>query len=365
MKIAFIANIRMPTERAHGAQITAMCEAFSEVGEEITLVVPRRINPTKGDPFDYYNLKRNFSIVYMPVIDLTILGRFGFLFESLSFSLSTFIYTRFTKFDLYYSRDEFPLFLLKKSKSVYESHTGSFNKIAKYVALRVKTLVTISEGLREFYIKSGIPKEKIFVAADGVNLDDFKEVVTKEAVRKKLQIPLDKKIIMYIGGLGQWKGVDTLLGAAKRFKEDQQLVIIGGSEAEVEKLSKENPNVMFLGFLPYRDIHTNQQAADVLVLPNTAKDIISVSYTSPLKLFTYMASDRPMVVSDLPSIREIVDEETSYFFEPDNPKSLSASVTAVFENQNEAKQKANKARELVEEYTWIKRAKHIRDEIIT
>ena len=63
MKIYYIANARMPTEKAHGIQIIYMCKAFADAGMDVELVIPRRLNPIKDDPFDYYGVKRNFRII--------------------------------------------------------------------------------------------------------------------------------------------------------------------------------------------------------------------------------------------------------------------------------------------------------------
>ena len=62
MKILYIANARMPTEKAHGIQIMKTCEAFAELGHEVELILPWRFNPIKEDIFEYYNVKKNFKI---------------------------------------------------------------------------------------------------------------------------------------------------------------------------------------------------------------------------------------------------------------------------------------------------------------
>ncbi|MCH7883412.1 hypothetical protein IIA95_03290, partial [Patescibacteria group bacterium] len=78
MKLIYIANARIPTEKAHGIQIMKTCEAFADNGAEIELVVPWRFNPIKNDPFEYYDVKRVFKIVKIPSLDLTAFGKIGF-----------------------------------------------------------------------------------------------------------------------------------------------------------------------------------------------------------------------------------------------------------------------------------------------
>ena len=56
MKILYMANARIPTEKAHGYQICKMCEEFSSAGVEVELWAPTRENSIKKNAFDFYNL---------------------------------------------------------------------------------------------------------------------------------------------------------------------------------------------------------------------------------------------------------------------------------------------------------------------
>jgi glycosyltransferase involved in cell wall biosynthesis len=66
-----------------------------------------------------------------------------------------------------------------------------------------------------------------------------------------------------------------------------------------------------------------------------------------------------MVVSDLPSIREVVDERSAFLVTPDDPQRLAAGIEATMEGREEALSRANVARELVRNYTWQTRARKI------
>src|ERR1700683_1585425 len=116
---------------------------------------------------------------------------------------------------------------------------------------------------------------------------------------------------------------------------------------------------MFLVFRPYRELADNQAAADVLVLPNSGKYSISVRDTSPLKLFTYMASGKPIVASDLPSIREVLTDETATFFKADDPEDLARAINHVCGSNADANVRALNARREVQRYTWDARARVI------
>ncbi len=108
MKLYYLANARIPTEKAHGIQIMKMCEAFAYKGIKVELVLPKRKNLAfkKINPYNYYGVKKNFKIKKLPCWDLVNkFSPFGLWLEIFSFSLVSFFYLFFKKSDLIYSRD--------------------------------------------------------------------------------------------------------------------------------------------------------------------------------------------------------------------------------------------------------------------
>ena len=361
MKITYLANIRLPTEKAHGLQIMKTCEAFVQEGASVTLVVPRRRNWLTDDPFTYYGIATRFPIVYLPTLDWVRFGRVGFIVQTLSYSVSAFWYCFTNTSDVVFSRDELPLWVASfiAKKTVWESHTGAWNFVARSIARRCTKLVAISGGIKNLYAKRGIDTSKIIVAPDGVELAAFANTEPTVAARQRLGLPQDKKVAMYIGRLDGWKGAATLLEASNLLPSNILVAIIGGEEAQVAAMRHKYPKAHFLGYHPYAEVANNQAAANVLVLPNTAKDTISAELTSPLKLFTYMASGKPIVASDLPSIREVLSNDACYFAKPDDAHSFAVQIQAACTNSEEVALKASAALGLVQEYSWQKRAQKI------
>jgi len=93
------------------------------------------------------------------------------------------------------------------------------------------------------------------------------------------------------------------------------------------------------------------------VLPNSAEDKMSL-YTSPIKLFEYMASHRPIVASNLSSITEILSNKNSFLFNPDNAKDLAENIQKAV--SSDCSKVVEQARKDVKFYTWEKRAKNIK-----
>lgn len=123
----------------------------------------------------------------------------------------------------------------------------------------------------------------------------------------------------------------------------------------------ERSNFKMFGHKEHKEIPPFLKTADVLVLPNSAKKEVSVVSTSPMKLFEYMASGRPIVASDLPSIREILDESSAVLSVPDDSESLAKSIRLVLEDEELGEALAKKALERVKEYSWDSRARSILD----
>lgn len=359
MKIAYVANIRLPTEKAHGVQIMKTCESLVLSGADVQLVVTDRPTAIAEDPFAYYRVATRFPITYIRVPNALRFGKLGFWLDTRMFARGCRRVLRDRAYDVVYGRDEAVLAQLSGTPArVWETHTGADNRAVRSLIRDGVRIVAISQGLRDFYIKLGAPAENIIVARDAVDLEPFAHPESRESARARLGLPQDKRIVMYIGRLDGWKGSETLLEASTLLPSDVLLVVIGGEEEQIAPLRSRYPHVHFAGFRPYREIADNQAAADVLVIPNTGRDRVSARFTSPLKLFTYMASGKPIVASDLPSIREVVDETSAYFVAPDDPAALARGIETALHDPSAA-QKAAQAREKVTEYTWAARAKRI------
>lgn len=359
--------MRLPTEKAHGIQIMKTCESLAKKGATLLLVVPKRRTAIIEPTFTYYAVDPVFSIKKISVVDTVSLGKLGFFVENISFLFSIFLhYTQFRN-SVLYSRDEMvlaPLAFFRRELVVWESHSGTWNIFSKYLARRADRIIVISHGLKQFYLGKGIEKERIIVAPDGVDVTAFLNPPTKEESRKRLGLSDTDTLALYVGRVDGWKGVGVLLKAARLLPSSIRVVIIGGEPHQVDRLKKENPSVIFLGYRPYTEISANLAAADMLVLPNVGTSTIASSYTSPLKLFAYMASGRPIVLSDLPSLKEILSEDSAEFFEAGNPTALAEAIERVAAGGNSVELKAATAKQLVEKYSWDKRAQTIYEAII-
>lgn len=365
MKLAYIANIRMPTEKAHGIQIMKMCEAFANRGVAVDLLVPRRRNDLLADPFEFYKVKKNFHIIWIPNIDLVNIHKIGFFISTVSFLLLVKIYLFYNKYDIIYSRELFTGIFF--ANFIFEIHAmpKRVGRIFRHVLRRVRLVIAITRGLERDISALGINKKKIMVLPDSVDLGEFDIAVSQQEARQKLDLPADKKIILYTGSFlfYSWKGADLLLEAANKLEEEYLVILIGAHPHELAKIKERYPKTraMILPFLRRENIPFYLKAADILVIPNKAGDPISEKYTSPLKLFEYMACRRPIVASDLPSLREIVSEEEVLFFKAGDSVGLAEAIQKIANDRSGAELLATRAFKKVQNYTWDQRVVKIID----
>lgn len=375
MKLLYIANSRIPTEKAHGIQIMKMCEAFSGLEVEgskleVELVAPKRLNWIKSDPFEYYGMAKTFKITKLPCLDLIFhkpIGHAGLWVESFTFFCSVLVYLFFKKTDIIYTRDKSlaPLSFLKNN-IIFEAHTfpRKYFLYAPFIK-RFKGIAAITKKLKDSFAERGIDPLKILIVPDGVDLNEFKIQISKIKIREQLGLPQDKKIVLYAGHLYEWKGANTLLEAARNLQfpiSNLQFIFIGGTKEDIEsfKVKAEGlKNVLIVGHRPHSEIPYWLKAADVLVLPNSGKEEISKHWTSPLKMFEYMASGNPIVASDLPSIREILNEQNAVLVESDDPQKIADGINLILQNPQLSDRISTKASLDVQEYSWAKRAKII------
>lgn len=363
---------RFPSEKAASLFAAKSCESFANIGTKVTLLVPRRTGREKVDPYAYYRMQKNFKIVYLPVLDFLSLSfpqRLAFQIGFTTFSIFCFFYLFFKakKNDVIYSNESLPIFLSSFyfPNTLYEVHDFPERKFAFYKALfhRVRyILVTNTWKIKKIEELFGVSQDKILCERNAVDIKEFDIALTKEEARKKLGLPIDGDIVVYTGHLYEWKGVDVLAETAKMLPPDTLVIFVGGTESDVQRFSKKYGDVKNISIQGHRDhseIPLWQKAADVLVLPNTAKENISKYYTSPMKLFEYMASKRPIVASNIPSVAEILNDSNAVLVQPDDPQDLAQGIEMILKDASRGVSFADRAYQEVLQHTWAQRAGRI------
>ena len=352
--LAYVTAARMPTEKAHGVSIAHMCKAFVERGILTELVVPTRHNPLSQDIFSFYQVPHSFSVRSVPCPDFVGRGYthpFFFFFQRILFIRA--LKRAGIGVVTIYTREPEVVFAFAKTHTVvYEAHrwpTGLKGILLGFFVRRARLIVCNSRGTEVAARTQGCVRT--MVAPNGFDPELF---ATKTPSREELGLP-EGMVAMYVGSDASWKGVGVLRAAAE-LVQDVQVVIVGGK-------GESKARCLEFGGVPPALVPGYLKNADILVLPNTAENEESQRFTSPIKLFEYLAAGKAIVASDLPSIREIISEGQVVFARPGDATDLARAITELACDPIRRRTLGHAAQTLSAKYTWQTRAEKIIEEL--
>ena len=370
MRIAYVANVRLPTEKAHGLQIMEMCRAFALSGHEVRLIVPKRRNPLKASPWEFYGIAPRFEIVEARMLDFIaldrLLGRLALWLNLLQFRFSAVRAVRAFQPDLVYARDPWFSGLAPEARYVYEAHDfpSRVGLLHRVLWKRAARIVTVTDGLRRAFVEAGVPAEKIVVAHDGVDAAKFSIAKSKSEARRELGLPEEGFIAVYTGHLYPYKGADDLLEACAQLHEASRVVFVGGRPDDLARLKARAAelgikNAIFAGQVPHARVPLYLRAADAAVLPTRAADRHASEFLSPLKLFEYLAAGKAIVATGLPSVREVLDERSAVFVPPSDPEALAKALDDLADVPARVAGLEGESLRLATEHSWTRRAERV------
>jgi len=387
VRILYLADIRFPLERANGIQSMETCHALARRGHEVHMIVrPDTTRPAR-DPYVFYGLPRidRLTIERAPVVGPSVARRMGYLAFALGRSIGA------GRVDVVLTRDLSVAAALLRAPGalrppiVYESH-GYAPDVASALPALVSTAtapgarklrrlaeregavwrgadgyVTITRGLANDLETRFGARAHLAIVPDGVRLQPGTSGPAREIARSS-----DRPLVVYAGHLYAWKGVDVLLEALAEVPEADGLIVGGHAKepdlARVRALADKlgiGSRVRFTGLVDPPDVRALLSQASVLVLPNPAS-AISTRFTSPLKLFEYMAARRPIVATDLPAMREVLTPDVNAILvAPGSAPALSAGIRRVLSDPELVVRLSEAAATAVLDYTWDRRAERL------
>lgn len=367
MKLYYVVNARMPSLKAYGIQIAKMCEAFIEAGVELELIIPKT-RQAHISLRDFYHLRVDVPTTVLASPDWYDKGRFGYALSSAVFMLSAcwHISRRRGEAMLYtIDMDSYsytPLALLGIPIAV-EMHSPKHPSLLnRFFFKKVRNIMTtnplIKEKLAEVF---SLKAQRFIVEPNGVDERAFM-VPAKEEARKKLTLPADGEIALYVGRFYDWKGMAVLQKAARSLADENILVyLVGGTKEEFETATQgPSAPLHFAGSVPHKDISLWCAAADTLLILGTKANEFSYRYTAPMKLFEYLATGRPVVSADTPALRSLATEQEVTFYAPDDAGDLGKKISISISDVEISRGKSIAGIEKAREHTWIKRAERIR-----
>ena len=379
MNIIVTTGGNIPSKFAHSFNVMKMAQGFYKLGNNVKLVVPLSlpllITKIKiKDVHSFYGIDTGIKIKYIPVFSLKALKQSN---DFVDFDCSAAKYCKRHNVDLAYCRSyRIPYYCVKMGvPTIIETHTTNYEHSDLQKIYEVsnepnfKVLVTISEAIKKEHIRRGIPEEKVLVLEDGIDLDRFRISDDRHFWRKKLGLPINMNMVVYCGHLYEEKGIEHILLTAKVLsKENILFVLVGGFSKDINKwkeyCKKELiSNVFFVGFVNNYEVPKYLKAADALIMPYNTKvnfEVMDVNTTSPMKLFEYMASNRPIISTNIPAISKVIEHNKSGMLaEPNNINKLSEYVLELIKNKEKSERVSMNALNEVKKYTWNERCKKI------
>lgn len=209
-----------------------------------------------------------------------------------------------------------------------------------------------------------VDRKKCVAVSAGVNLDLFRnDRATGATVRKRLGMIDSEKVIGYVGTFQDWHGVDTLLLAMKQIQDPGKpikAILVGPNFEEYVEIAKRLgvlENCRFIGPVSYEEVPGYINACDVMVAPyNPSANPLRRAYGigSPLKLFEYMACEKPLISTRVDPIQRIPSiNEAGVLVEPGDPDELAERIAGLTEDGVERERMGSYGRRLAEAgFSW-------------
>jgi len=344
-----------------------MCNALCRFGFDVTLLAGNTPRSKDVDVFEYYGLENTFTIITRK----TGYHRGSTFFLSIRYYPILKRLARSNEDTLFYGRDVISLYILARSgrQVIYEVHDIFRNGPRKWAeeqlvkSQSLRKIVSISNELRKAYIeKYGglLAGKKMIVAPDAADeQSNFSDVVSLDG-------GADFNAC-YIGGFHRGRGIEFILDVAERMP-GVGFHFFGGTNKQIRRLKQKSPpNAHFYGYITPAQTYMARNAADVLLMPYQKEVMVSQNasetsqWMSPVKLFEYMSSRKPIVSSNHKVLREVLEHgRNSVLCESNNAGQWIQAIKSIQEDKKLRKDISETAyMDFVDKYTWDKRVRHV------
>lgn len=235
----------------------------------------------------------------------------------------------------------------------------------RFVAKNTDLSITTCDKLKKAVLNLNL-FSRVTTVYGGVDPDIFSIDYEKDDIRHKLNLPVDKFLVGYVGlfkTMGQEKGIRTMIDALAYLDNNTHMIFVGGKQDEINYYSsyaKDKNLLSKCSFLPI-------QAFDKVVLYEKAMDILVIPYPDqphfreygfPMKVYEYMASNVPIVYTKLDLLEEIISD-CAFGIDPDSPTGLGNMISYIKSHYNEARLRTQKAYEKVNKLSWNNKVQDI------
>jgi glycosyltransferase involved in cell wall biosynthesis len=341
-----------------------LCNSLTKKGMDVTLVAPQNKEIT---------VPHHFKVLKLSPSKEANRSRIGKLFSYMNYFRRLFRLTagknKIVHYQFFRRRDEivFYLFLKLTGRKLYHTaHNVLPHNARKYDFLLQKIVYKSSCGIiaHSNFIRNkiitdfNINPRKLRIIPHG-NFDFYKpqEQLTKEEARRDFGIRNDDKVLLFFGGIREYKGLDTLLEAFRILKDDDKfkLLIAGAPQDKQSTLKYEqliqqitsNGKILYnFSFIPDNEVARYFIASDVLILPY--KNI----YHSGLVHLAY-SFGKPIIAARVGDFEEVIEQDRSGILLDENTADdLACKIRMFFSNENRQQMEQYVLNLNTEKYSW-------------
>lgn len=178
--------------------------------------------------------------------------------------------------------------------------------------------LVVSHQMKHFIIERlNLDSNRIHVITNGVNIEAAEKA--KSTLKHHYEYLREgaEPLLIYVGGLEWYEGVDLIIRAVKKLREQLKWVrlVIAGRGSEEKRLMKLVSNlnlknhIKFLGWIPYDDAFALQSVADILLAPRKPLGARNFDISCPLKIPAYLTAGKPILTTAIGEIPFLVHDE--------------------------------------------------------
>jgi glycosyltransferase involved in cell wall biosynthesis len=229
--------------------------------------------------------------------------------------------------------------------------------LERHALRRSAAVVTVCASLTEG-VRRRVPDARVFQIEDPPLVDGSASSDDAGVARLRAALGLDSSpVVLYSGNFEPYQGVELLVEAAAHAPE-AQFLFMGGEPGQIETLRGGVPSsgarCVFSGKRPPSDLPAFLGLADVLVSPRVKGE------NTPFKVFTYLASGKPLVATRIPTHTQVLDDTAAFLVEA-TPGGIAAGIREALTNRPEAARRALRGRQLIDQrYSAARYAEKVR-----
>ncbi len=376
MKILYISPLNIRLQKGDSIHFLEMGGNLQQFGNEL-LVICRG---EKAEP-------RNLKFKYIPIIEVRYLTTF--LVDFLSTIHLIFFLLMFKPDILYYrgvtlggvisrifnvpsvaeANGIYPDEIRIQQPRLYQFVGWFLRARERLNYLMANRVICVTEGIKRELAKNYGVKGKICeVVSNAANTDLFKPK-DKISCRRELGLAENLFLLGFVGSFRSWVDLESLIKAICLIKgrgyDDIRCVLVGDGETrmDLERLVRKhglNREVIFTGMRPYEEVVTFLNSFDVCIAPFKRERNSKIGL-SPLKLYEYLASGRPVIASKLQGISEVIHTgKCGYLYEADDVEDLTSKIIQSYKERDKLDELGMNGRMLVEKrFSWETTARKV------